>query len=89
MGDGAGLKPGATVAAMSSSPQLPAGGDTGTPAAAIFELRFSSFDFPVSNFVRGAAMPDNFQQIAMWWGPGILLLMAFGILQCCRSQASE
>ena len=23
-------------------------------------------------------MPDNFQQIAMWWGPGILLLMAFG-----------
>jgi len=23
-------------------------------------------------------MPDNFEQIAMWWGPGILVLMGFG-----------
>jgi len=23
-------------------------------------------------------MPENFEQIAMWWGPGILVLMGFG-----------
>jgi hypothetical protein len=23
-------------------------------------------------------MPDNFEQIALWWGPGILILMLFG-----------
>jgi hypothetical protein len=26
----------------------------------------------------GAAMPENFEQIALWWGPGILVLMVFG-----------
>ena len=23
-------------------------------------------------------MPENFEQIAMWWGPGIVVLMGFG-----------
>jgi hypothetical protein len=23
-------------------------------------------------------MPENFEQIALWWGPGILVLMGFG-----------
>ena len=23
-------------------------------------------------------MPDNFEKIAMWWGPGIVVLMVFG-----------
>ena len=23
-------------------------------------------------------MPENFEQIAIWWGPGILVLMSFG-----------
>ncbi len=23
-------------------------------------------------------MPENFEQVAMWWGPGILVLMVFG-----------
>lgn len=23
-------------------------------------------------------MPDNFEKVALWWGPGILVLMVFG-----------
>lgn len=23
-------------------------------------------------------MPENFEQIALWWGPGIVVLMGFG-----------
>jgi hypothetical protein len=31
-----------------------------------------------SAILQGALVPENFEQIAIWWGPGILVLMGFG-----------